>query len=263
MPQPFSRRRPAPTFGWLLQVGRSRVSPPRVGLAGFEPASSRSRTERADQAAPQPVDTTRRVPIRTPSRIRTCGLPVRSRTLFPLSYRGMVSPGGVEPPPSSLSARRPYHLGHGETCGGCRDRTCAGQRPVDGVANRSLPTRPTLPARRRRDSNPRPTARQAVALPLSYVDVVDPVGFEPTTPAVQERCSTNWSYEPKNVLRTRDAIRTRTVLVLSQPPPTSWATRACGRAAARAGDPVSRRPDSNRLPPLYESGAPPVVLRRH
>lgn len=27
----------------------------------------------------------------------------------------MVSPGGVEPPPSSLSARRPYQLGHGET----------------------------------------------------------------------------------------------------------------------------------------------------
>jgi len=70
------------------------------------------------------------------------------------------------------------------------------------------------------------------------------------------------------------------VLALNQPPPASWATRAswdtvecrgveprerCLQSDAVHQHPprglASQRAASNRLPPLYESGAPPVVLR--
>ena len=70
------------------------------------------------------------------------------------------------------------------------------------------------------------------------------------------------------------------MLALNQPPPASWATRASWdtvecrgvepRGRCLQGDAVhqhpprglaSQRAASNRLPPLYESGAPPVVLR--
>src|ERR1700689_4817325 len=42
-----------------------------------------------------------------------------------------------------------------------------------------------------RDSNPRPDVYQTSALPiLSYPSVVRSIGFEPTTPGLQARCST-------------------------------------------------------------------------
>jgi hypothetical protein len=70
---------------------------------------------------------------------------------------------------------------------------------------------------------------------------VDPVGFEPTTFAVQKRCSTNWSYRPEIILmRARNRIRTCTARALNAVPPANWATRAWGgratnrRASGRA-----------------------------
>jgi hypothetical protein len=55
-----------------------------VGLAGFEPAASRSRTERSTKLSYNP--------LRAPERIRTSDTRIRNPVLYPLSYGGMCTP---------------------------------------------------------------------------------------------------------------------------------------------------------------------------
>jgi hypothetical protein len=138
-----------------------------------------------------------------------------------LRHGDLVSPAGLEPAPSSLSARRPYQLGHGETARRVRESNPRRAiRPVDGVASRSLPARPTLLKRRRR-------ARQAIAVALSYVDVRGPGRIRTDN----LRCAKALLYQLElpaqdRLLRTRNRIRTCTARALNAVPPASWATRA-------------------------------------
>ncbi len=72
-----------------------------------------------------------------------------------------------------------------------------GIEPVRYLYRRILsPVRLPIPPRRhtsgRRDSNPRPPPWQGDVLPLNYFRIIMPTkGLEPSTPALQERCSTN------------------------------------------------------------------------
>jgi hypothetical protein len=170
--------------------GTNRVAPPRIGIAGFEPTTSAPPVQRPAKLG--------HIPMRTPGAIRTPGPRIRNPMLYPLSYRGMVSPGGFEPPASELSAPRSHRLSYGD------------------------------------------------------VAKVDPTGIEtcglPRAPLYQ------LSYEP---IRTRGAIRTRTVLVLSQPPPASWATRAKQRHGALGAIRTRTVPGLSGLPPAglgYQGG---------
>ena len=81
-----------------------------VGTAGREPATAGP----PDRSSTKPSH----VPIRTPGAIRTRILLVRSQALHPLSYRGMVSPGGLEPPTSSLSERCSNQLSYSDMAEG-------------------------------------------------------------------------------------------------------------------------------------------------
>jgi hypothetical protein len=58
--------------------------------------------------APRPAGLS---PCGTPETIRTSDTRIRNPVLYPLSYRGVVPSGGVEPPVSSISARCLYHFG--------------------------------------------------------------------------------------------------------------------------------------------------------
>jgi hypothetical protein len=61
--------------------------------------------------------------IRAPTRIRTSGPRIRRPVLSPLSYEGVVSPGGFEPPTSALSGRRSDLLSYGDMRGAPGYRT--------------------------------------------------------------------------------------------------------------------------------------------
>src|SRR6266516_5225590 len=124
-----NRRPPRPERGALTKLRYN----PLVGTTGLEPATSRPPAARATNL--------RRVPMRTPETSRTSDLLVRSQALYPLSYRGMVPPRGVEPRTSALSERRPYRAGHDGMERRVRGSNPRGCYPVDGLASRSLPTR--------------------------------------------------------------------------------------------------------------------------
>lgn len=178
-----------------------------VGLAGFEPASSRPRTERSTKLSHNPLVGTAgfefatarppaacstklsHVPMRTPSRIRTCDLDVRSVARCPTAPWGHGPVGRSRTCCLLVISEAPLPLRPRRELRKVREsnpRRCDRRR----VSNpRALPTA-NPPWRQRGESNPRPSARQADALPLSYVGMVDPVGLEPTTSAVQERRST-------------------------------------------------------------------------
>ena len=52
------------------------------------------------------------------------------------------------------------------------------------------------PQSEERDSNPQPLVSDTSMLPLQHLQKMEPVGFEPTTPCLQGKCSSNWSYDP-------------------------------------------------------------------
>lgn len=83
--------------------GTNRVAPPSVGMAGFEPTTARPPAASATKL--------RHIPMRAPSRIRTCDPLIRNQVRYPLRHQGMVPSEGVEPSISSLSAKRLYHFG--------------------------------------------------------------------------------------------------------------------------------------------------------
>jgi hypothetical protein len=108
---------------------------------------------------------------------------VASRAVL-LRHGNKVSPGGVEPPAFALSGRRSNRLSYGETKRRVQGSNLRRARPCRRLSKPQPYHSANPPRRRRRGSNPRPSARQADALPLSYVDLVKRVpgeGFEPTT----------------------------------------------------------------------------------
>lgn len=134
------------------------------------------------------------------------------------------------------------------------------------------------PWRRRRGSNPRPTARQAVALPLSYVDLVvrnEPAaGLEPAASALRERRTTRRAALAK--LRAEDSNlhrpgQSRVCCRLHQlaspagegsvPPAGPSALGALGRSCADFPESVEwLRGVEPRYPP-WQGGALTVVLQ--
>jgi hypothetical protein len=79
---------------------------------------------------------------------------LRRLPLCPLSYEGIVGDHGVEPRPTDLSDRPRHRLSRRPKAESAGIEPAPGMRPVDGVAGRSLPTRPTLHPRSVRDLNP-------------------------------------------------------------------------------------------------------------
>ena len=132
--------------------------------------------------------------------------------LTKLRYNPEVSPDGIEPPASALSGRRSDLLSYGETArreqGSNLRRTIS---PVDGLASRSLTTRPTLqnfPTRTRRGTRtPNLPTLNRTPLPLGHPGWV--------------------------CLRTLGGTRTRTVDVLNVVPlpigPQGWES-GCGES---------------------------------
>src|SRR5689334_826370 len=83
--------------------------------------------------------------LRTPSRIRTCDLLVRSQALFPLSHGGAVPSVRVELTTSASSERRPYPA---RRDGSSNERT-AGIEPASSAWKTDVSTSLTRSARGR------------------------------------------------------------------------------------------------------------------
>jgi hypothetical protein len=188
--------------------GTSRVAPPTSGW----------RDSNARPPGPEPGALTKLsyVPMRAPSRIRTCDPLIRNQVRYPLRHQGM-SPVG-------------------------RSRTCC----LLVISEAPQPLRPRRDTRRVRGSNPQPSARQADALPLSYVGMVTRSDSNRPPPLCK---SGALPYE----LRAHAYPRQESNLQQPGSKP--------GASSVGLLGPASQRPDSNRLPRPYEGRAPPVVLR--
>ena len=106
-----------------------------------------------------------------PSRSRTYNLLIRSQTLYPIALW--------------------VHIHYN-----AEDRNRTGtvityRRILSPVRLPVPPPRHYYSESGRRDSNPRPPPWQGDVLPLNYFRKMPTRGFEPPTPCLQDRCSTN------------------------------------------------------------------------
>ena len=135
-----------------------------IGKTGFEPATPWSQTRCSTKLS--------YFPLNAPSRSRTYNLLIRSQTLYPIALWVLHKKSAED-----------------------RDRTgtvITNRRILSPVRLPIPPPRQHLEQSGRRDSNPRPPPWQGDVLPLNYFRMNMPTkGLEPSTPALQERCSTN------------------------------------------------------------------------
>jgi hypothetical protein len=80
-----SNPRELPRPGFQDQLRTAARHPPKVGLAGFEPATSRIRTERSPKLSHNP--------LRALERIRTFDPLIRNQVRYPLRHEGMSTVG--------------------------------------------------------------------------------------------------------------------------------------------------------------------------